>query len=139
MHRFELTGVLIGSEHHLHGVVTHRELLAPYAGFEKEETIAIQFHHNNIKVEGFDKTETVDVLRTEFLKNYEKYLEVGYLHVTLEQHKETKHGLHRVVCKMKLSGKPGVFYATHEGYGPMQAMRNTYLAIEHQINKVKRI
>ncbi len=39
---------------------------------------------------------------------------------------------------MKLSGKPGVFYATQEGYGPLQAMRNAFLAIEHQINKVKK-
>jgi ribosome-associated translation inhibitor RaiA len=63
---------------------------------------------------------------------------VGYLHVSLEQHKEIKQGLFRVVCEMKLSGKPGVFYATQEGYGPMQAMRNAFLAIEHQINKVKK-
>jgi hypothetical protein len=39
---------------------------------------------------------------------------------------------------MKLSGKPGVFYATQEGYGPHQAMRNAFLAIEHQINKAKK-
>ncbi len=138
MHTSELPGVLIGKENHLHGIVTHKELLAPYADFEDEETIAIQFHHNNSKVEGFDKEETVSFLREEFLKNYEKFLVVGYLHVTLEQHKEIKQGLHRVVCEMKLSGKPGVFYATHEGYGPNQAMRNAFLAIEHQINKVKR-
>jgi len=138
MHQFELPGVLIGKENHLHGIVTHKELLAPYAGFEKEETIAIQFHHRNNKVQGFEKEQAVDLLRAEFLKNYEKYLEVGYLHVSLEQHKETKQGLFRVVCEMKLSGKPGVFYATQEGYGPHQAMRNAFLAIEHQINKVKK-
>jgi CBS domain-containing protein/ribosome-associated translation inhibitor RaiA len=138
MHRFELPGILIGAERHLHGVVTHKELLAPYAGFEKEETIAIQFHHHNINVEGFDKEQAASLLREEFLKHYEKFLVVGYVHVSLEQHKETKQGLHRVVCEMKLSGKPGVFYATHEGYGPNQAMRNAFLAIEHQINKVKK-
>ncbi|MBE3120715.1 MAG: CBS domain-containing protein [Thermoplasmata archaeon] len=139
MHRFDVNGVLIGSEHRLHGIVTHKELLAPYAaGFDKEETIAIQFHHRNNKVKDFDKEQTVQFLREEFLKNYEKYLEVGYLHVSLEQHKEIKQGLFRVVCEMKLSGKPGVFYATQEGYGPMQAMRNAFLAIEHQINKVKK-
>ncbi len=138
MHKSELPGILIGKENHLHGIVTHKEFLAPYAGFWEEENIAVQFHHNNIKVEGFDKEEAVNFLREEFLKNYEKYLVVGYLHVSLEQHKEIKQGLHRVVCEMKLSGKPGVFYATHEGYGPNQAMRNAFLAIEHQINKVKK-
>jgi predicted transcriptional regulator len=138
MYQFELPGVLIGKGNHLHGIVTHKELLAPYAGFEKEETIAIQFHHRNNKVQGFEKEQAVDLLRAEFLKNYEKYLEVGYLHVSLEQHKETKQGLFRVVCEMKLSGKPGVFYATQEGYGPHQAMRNAFLAIEHQINKAKK-
>ncbi len=138
MHKFEQPGILIGKDNHLYGIVTHHELLAPYGGFDREETIEIQFHHNNDKVEGFDKQETADVLREEFLKNYEKYLEVGYLHVTLEQHKETKQGLHRVVCEMKLSGRPGIFYTTSEGYGPMQAIQNAYRAIEHQINKVKR-
>ena len=138
MHESKLPGMLIGKENHLHGIVTHKEFLVPYAGFEKEETIAIQFHHRNNQVIGFDKEQTVQFLREEFLKNYEKYLEVGYLHVSLEQHKETKQGLFRVVCEMKLSGKPGVFYATQEGYGPMQAMRNAFLAIEHQINKVKK-
>lgn len=138
MHQFELPGVLIGKENHLQGIVTHKELLAPYAGFEKEETIAIQFHHRNTKVQGFEKEQAAEILRAEFLKNYEKYLVVGYLHVSLEQHKETKQGLFRVVCEMKLSGKPGVFYATQEGYGPQQAMRNAFLAIEHQINKAKK-
>jgi len=138
MHSFDLPGILIGKEHHLHGIVTHKEFLAPYAGFEKEETIAIQFHHRNTKVQGFEKEQAAKILYEEFLKNYEKYLQVGYLHVSLEQHKETKQGLFRVVCEMKLSAKPGVFYATHEGYGPQQAMRNAYLAIEHQINKAKK-
>ncbi len=138
MHKFELPGILIGKENHLHGIVTHKEFLAPYTRFEKEETIAIQFHHRNTKVQGFDKQQAATLLRQEFLKNYEKYLEVGYLHVSLEQHKEVKQGLFRVVCEMKLSGKPGVFYATHEGYGPQQAMRNAYLAIEHQMNKAKK-
>lgn len=138
MHSSELPGVLIGKENHLHGIVTHKEFLMPYAGFDKEETIAVQFHPRNNKVNGFDKEQTVQFLREEFLKNYEKFLVVGYLHVSLEQHKEIKQGLHRVVCEMKLSGKPGVFYATQEGYGPMQAMRNAFLAIEHQINKAKK-
>jgi len=138
MHKFEQPGILIGKDDHLYGIVTHQEFLAPFGGYEKEETIAIQFHHNNDKVEGFDKQEAADVLRGEFLKNYEKFLEVGYLHVTLEQHKETKQGLHRVVCEMKLSGRPGIFYTTSEGFGPMQAIGNAYRAIEHQINKVKK-
>jgi CBS domain-containing protein len=138
MHTSDLPGVLIGKENHLHGIVTHKEFLSPYAGFDKEETIAVQFHPRNSKVKGFDKEQAVDFLREEFLKNYEKFLVTGYLHVSLEQHKEIKQGLYRVVCEMKLSGKPGVFYATHEGYGPMQAMRNAFLAIEHQINKAKK-
>lgn len=137
MHRFDQNGILIGNEHHLDGIVTHKELLMPFTGLQKEETIAIQFHPSAAKVEGFDKDEAVDMLRGEFLRNYEKFLQTGYLHVSLEQHKEAKQGLHRVVCEMKLSGKPGVFYATQEGNGPLQAMRNAYLAIEHQINKTK--
>ena len=137
MHKFDLNGVLIGKENNLHGIVTHKELLAPFAGIAKQEPFEIQFHHNTKKVDEFDKEQTIQFLRGEFLNHYEKFLEYGYLHVSLEQHKETKHGIHRVVCEMKLSSQRGVFYASHEGQGPMQAMKNAYEAIEHQIRKAK--
>jgi hypothetical protein len=39
---------------------------------------------------------------------------------------------------MKLSSQKGVFYASHEGWGSLQAMKNTYGAIEHQIQKAKK-
>ena len=137
MHKFDLTGVLIGKENNLHGIVTHKELLAPFVGLAEPEPFEIQFHHNTKKVDGFDKEQTSSFLRAEFLNHYEKFLESGYLHVSLEQHKETKHGLPRVVCEMKLSSQRGVFYASHEGWGPMQTMRNSFEAIEHQISKAK--
>jgi len=137
MHKFEQTGILIGKENNLHGIVTHKELLAPLVGLQKQENFEIQYHHNTKTVNGFDKEQSSHLLREEFLGHYEKFLETGYLHVSLEQHKETKHGVPRVVCEMKLSSRKGVFYASHEGWGPMQAMRNSFEAIEHQIRKVK--
>jgi CBS domain-containing protein len=137
MHKFRLAGMLIGKENHLHGIVTHKELLAPFVTLLKSESFEIQFHKNTKKVNGFDKEHSVHFLREEFLQHYEKYLEFGYLHVSLEQHKETKNQLYRVVCEMKLSSQKGVFYASHEGWGPVQAMKNTALAIEHQIGKAK--
>ena len=137
MHKFDLTGALIGKENTLSGIVTHKEFLAPFAELQKQEPFAIQFHHNTKKVEGFDKEGAVRFLREEFLKNYEKFLQFGYLHVSLEQHKEGKEGVHRVVCEIKLSTQRGIFYASHEGMGPSQAMKNTMQAIEHQIRKAK--
>jgi len=139
MHKFELSGILIGKENNLHGIVTHKELLSPFAVLEKSEAFEIQFHHNTKNVEDFDKQQSVRYLREEFLKHYEKFLEFGYLHVSLEQHKETKEGLYRIICEMKLSSQRGIFYASHEGWGPMQAMKNSFMAIEHQINKAKEI
>ena len=137
MHKFRLSGMLIGKENHLHGIVTHKELLAPFSSLLKSEIIDIQFHKNTKKVNGFDKEHAIHLLREEFLKHYEKFLEFGYLHVSLEQHKQTKNKLYRVACEMKLSSQKGVFYASHEGWGPMQAMKNTAQAIEHQIKKAK--
>lgn len=137
MNKFDQDGVLIGKENNLHGIVTHKELLAPFVGLAEPEPFEIQFHHNTKKVDGFDKEQASSFLRAEFLNHYEKFLETGYLHVSLEQHKETKHDIHRVVCEMKLSSQRGVFYASHEGQGPMQAMKNAYEAIEHQIRKAK--
>jgi CBS domain-containing protein len=137
MNKFDQDGVLIGKENNLHGIVTHKELLAPFVGLAEPEPFEIQFHHNTKKVDGFDKEQASSFLRAEFLNHYEKFLETGYLHVSLEQHKETKRGIYRVVCEMKLSSQRGVFYASHEGQGPMQAMKNAYEAIEHQIRKAK--
>lgn len=137
MDKFELNGMLIGKENNLHGIVTHKELLSSFASIQKSEPFAIQFHRNTKKVDGFDKEQAVNFLRDEFLQHYEKFLEFGYLHVSLEQHKETKNTLHRIVCEMKLSSQRGIFYASHEGWGPTQAMKNAYEAIEHQIRKAK--
>ncbi len=137
MNKFDQDGILIGKDNNLHGIVTHKELLAPFVGLTEPEPFEIQFHHNTKKVDGFDKEQVSSFLRVEFLNHYEKFLETGYLHVSLEQHKEAKHGIHRVVCEMKLSSRRGIFYASHEGHGPMQAMKNAYEAIEHQIRKAK--
>lgn len=137
MDKFELDGMLIGKEDHLHGTVTHKELLSPFNSIQESEPFEIQFHRNTKKVDGFDKEHTVNFLRQEFLKHYEKFLEFGYLHVSLEQHKETKNNLYRIVCEMKLSSQRGIFYASHEGWGPMNAMKNSFEAIEHQIEKAK--
>jgi len=137
MHKFRLNGMLIGKENNLHGIVTHKELLAPFTSLLRSEPFEIQFHKNTKKISGFDKDHAVHFLREEFLQHYEKFLEFGYLHVSLEQHKETKEKLYRIVCEMKLSSQKGIFYASHEGWGPMQAMKNTTQAIEHQINKAK--
>lgn len=138
MHKFELPGVLIGKENSLHGVVTHRELLAPFVDLSRQETIEIVFHRNTKKVDGFDKGQAAHFLYEDFLRHYEKFLDLGSLHVSLEQHREVKQGIHRIVCEMKLSSKQGVFYATHEGWGPMQALKNTTDAIQHQLRKAKR-
>jgi len=138
MHKFELNGMLIGKENNLQGIVTHKELLSSFVLFKKSELFEIQFHKNTKEIKGFDKENAVNFLREEFLKNYEKFLEFGYLHVSLEQHKEIKNTLYRVVCEMKLSSQKGVFYASHEGWGPVQAMKNTYRAIEHQLQKAKK-
>lgn len=138
MHKLELNGMLIGKENHLQGTVTHKELLSQLTPLQRSEPFEIQFHRNTKKVEGFDKEFAVNFLREEFLRNYEKFLQFGYLHVSLEQHKEVKEGIHRVICEMKLSTQRGIFYASHEGWGHIQAMKNSFLAIEHQINKAKR-
>jgi hypothetical protein len=73
------------------------------------------------------------------LKNYEKFLGFGYLHVSLEQHKETKQGIHRSHLRDETLISTWDFYASHEGLGPMQAMKNSFEAIEHQIKKQKKL
>lgn len=137
MDKYEMNGMLIGKENNLQGIITHKELLSSFVLLKKSESFEILFHKNTKKVEGFDKENAVNLLREEFLKHYEKFLEFGSLHVSLEQHKDIKNTLYRVVCEMKLSSQKGVFYASHEGWGPLQAMKNTYGAIEHQIQKAK--
>jgi len=137
MHKFKLTGMLIGNENNLHGIVTHKELLAPFVTSVKPEKFDILFHKNTKKVSGFDKEKAANMLKTEFLQHYEKFLELGFLHVSLEQHKEIKEKLYKITCEMKLSTQKGVFYASNYGWGPMQAMKNTVRSLEHQVQKAK--
>jgi hypothetical protein len=101
------------------------------------ESFEIQFHRNTKTIDGFDKTHITHLLQGEFLHHYQHFLKTGYLHISLEQHKETKMKQHRIICEMKLSSVRGVFYASHEGWGSEDAIRNTYKAIEHQIIKAK--
>lgn len=43
-----------------------------------------------------------------------------------------------ITCQIRLSSIRGMMYATDEGYGVIQVLKNTVNALEHQIKKVKR-
>lgn len=129
-------GMLIAKEKKLMGIVTKKDLLEPIASYGREEKIYIQFSGELDKIEGFDKEEGMLYLK-EFVRKYEEFLENGYLCAYLKQHKEKKHGLSLIYCKLRLSSPKGFFIASSEGWGFRQALKNTINAMEKQIEKEK--
>ncbi|MCD6171228.1 MAG: CBS domain-containing protein [Thermoplasmata archaeon] len=129
-------GMLIGKDDKLIGIVTKKDLLEPIASYGKEEKVFIQFCGEIDKIEEFDSKEGKQQLKN-FIRKYENFLENGYLYAYLKKHKEIKHGLPLIYCKLRLSSPKGIFVAANEGYGFRQALKNAIDAMEKQIEKIK--
>ena len=129
-------GMLIAENEKLVGIVTKKDLLEPIASHGKEEKIFVQLCGEMDKIEGFDKEEAMSQLE-EFIRKHEEFLETGYLCAYLKQHKEKKHGLPLVYCKIRLSSPKGFFIADDDGWGFRQAMKKAITAIEKQIERLK--
>jgi len=139
MLKYNLKGVLVGKNEQLHGIVTKKDLLKSIAGcIRKEENIEIRFDKRIDEIQNFDREEAKNSLKDELVKKYEEFLREGYIYVSMKQHKERKRGLPLITCQIRLSTFREMMYATDEGYGFMQAFKNTVNALEHQIRKIKR-
>jgi CBS domain-containing protein len=132
----KIGGVIVESNGKLEGIVTKKDLLEPIASAEKEEKIFIQFCGELNRVEDFDRSEGITMLKN-FLKKHEGFLETGYLYVYLKQHKEKKHGIPLEYCKLRLSCPKGVFIAADNGWGFHAALKNAISAMEKQIEKAR--
>jgi len=129
-------GMLICEDDKLVGIVTKKDLLEPIASYAREEKIFAQLAGELHKIEGFDRDEAMTYIN-EFIRKHEEFLENGYLYCYLKQHKERKHGLPLVYCKIRLSSPKGFFVADDDGWGFRQAMKKAILAIEKQIERIK--
>jgi len=129
-------GMLICEDSKLVGIITKKDLLEPIASYAREEKIFAQLAGELHKIEGFDKEEAM-IYINEFIRKHEEFLENGYLYCYLKQHKEKRHGLPLVYCKIRLSSPKGFFVADDDGWGFRQAMKKTILAIEKQIERAK--
>jgi len=136
MHDLMEKGMIVSSDGKLMGIVTKKDLLEPIASTEKEEKIFVQFCGELDRVEDFDRSEGMTLLNN-FLRKHETFLETGYLYVYLKQHKERKHGIPLVYCKLRLSCPKGVFTAADNGWGFHAALKNAVSAMEKQIEKAK--
>ena len=132
----ELGGIIIGEGRKLVGIITKKDLLEPVASYGEEEKIFVQIGGEIDRIENFDKDEAMLHLK-EFVRKHEEFLENGYLYAYLKQHKERKHGLPLIYCKIRLSSPKGLFIAADSGWGYRQAMKKAMEAIEKQIEKEK--
>jgi predicted transcriptional regulator len=134
--KYNITGILIGIDKNLHGMVTKKDLLEPIAVQEREEKMVIQFAGDLDKIEGFDKEEGRSYL-IDAIGKHEDFLRTGYLYVHLKKHKETRYGSSSICCKIRLSSPRGMFIASEEGWGFAYALKNAASIIERQIRKAK--
>jgi predicted transcriptional regulator len=137
MLRFNLRGMLLGENKKLEGIITKKDLLEPIISSREKIPFFIQFAGELDSIKNFNKKEPKKDLETTFLK-YLDFLENIHLFVHLKQHNEKRRGVHLIYCKMRLSSPRGMFIASDEGWGFMQAIRNTSDNIEKQIRRTKR-
>lgn len=138
MKEFNFRGMLLGTEEELDGVITKRDLLEPIARSEVIEPLIIQFSGDLDRLSGFSK----ETARRQIRETFEKYMDFlknAYVHVRMKQHDETRKNMHLIHCKIRLStpGGRGMFIASDEGWGFVDAINKTTEAIEKQIKKDK--
>jgi CBS domain-containing protein len=134
--KFDITGILIGTDKNLQGMVTKKDLLEPIAIQKREEKMVIQFAGDLDIIEGFDKEEGRSYLINAIGK-HEDFLKKGYLYVHLKRHKETRHGSSSIYCKIRLSSPRGMFIASEEGWGFTYALKNAASTLERQVRRAK--
>jgi predicted transcriptional regulator/ribosome-associated translation inhibitor RaiA len=129
-------GVLIGEDHNVSGIVTKRDLLEPLATYTITEPIVIQFSGELEKISEFNKQRPKEIIYNNFKKHLD-YLDNAYVYVRLKRHTEQSKGKHIIFCKMRLSSPRGMFIASEEGWGFMDAVNKSCEAIEKQIRRNK--
>jgi len=138
MIKTNLRVVLIGKNQHIQGIVTMHDILSIMSGSDNIENIEIRFDKRIYEVKDFDKLKVEDFLNENLIRKYEEFLKEGYLYISMKEHKQSKDNAPLITCQIRLSSFRGMMYATDEGYGVIQALKNTLDALEHQIKKVKR-
>jgi predicted transcriptional regulator len=137
MLKLSLSGMLLGENKNLKGIITKKDLLEPIISSRQKLPLFIQFAGELDSIKNFNKNEAIKDLENTFLK-YIDYLENIHLFVHLKQHNEKRRGVHLIYCKMRLSSLRGMFIASDDGWGFMQAIRNTSKDVEKQIRRTKR-
>jgi len=130
----KIGGMLIGEEKRLHGIITVKDILEPLT-VKKGEEVFIQFCGEMEEIEDFDKEEGMAYI-LELIRKKERMLKNGYIYVYLKRHKEKKHGLSRVYCKIRASSPSHLFVASSEGWGFRQALKNAIKTLEKQMEKI---
>ncbi len=128
-------GMLVGEGKKLVGIITVKDILEPLAS-RKEEKTFIQFCGETDEIEDFDREEGMAHMR-ELLRKYSSVLEDGFLYVYLKKYRERKHGLPHVHCRIRATTPHGIFVASRDGWGFIQALKNAVRALEKQMERVK--
>jgi len=138
MIKSNLKEILVGMNQHLQGIATMRDIISIMQGANEIENIKIRFDKRIYKIRDFDSLEVEIFLKDHLLRKYEEFLREGYLYISMKEHKQIQGDIPLLTCQIRLSSFRGMMYATDEGYGVIQAVKNTVDALEHQIKKVKR-
>jgi predicted transcriptional regulator len=129
--------MLLGEKTVLKGILTKKDLLEPIVSSIQEIPLFVQFAGELDTIKNFTKKEPEIYFEKIFLK-YLEFLENIHLFIHLKQYDKTRRGVHLIYCKIRLSSPRGMFIASDQGWGFMQAIRETASDIEKQIRRSKR-
>ncbi len=136
MFKQKYRGMLIGEDNNLQGIVTKKDLLEPLATYTIKEPMVIQFSGELEKINDFNKQRPKEIIHSNFQK-FLDWLNNAHIYVRLKRHTEQSQGKHIIFCKMRLSSPRGMFIASEEGWGYLDAINKCSEAIDKQIRKKK--
>ncbi|MDI3474437.1 MAG: hypothetical protein PWQ79_945 [Thermococcaceae archaeon] len=126
--------VVVNEENKVVGILTMKDLLLPISKMtEKEARFYLQLGGDASILSDFTRERIISDIRR-FIDGYEDLLgQEGTIYLYIRRFKEKFRGVHLYQARMRIVTDRGVFIATGETWGAIQAVHDALRAIERQL------
>ncbi|ASJ10922.1 inosine-5-monophosphate dehydrogenase [Thermococcus sp. P6] len=126
--------IVVDKEDRVKGVLTVKDVLLPISRMvEKEARFYLQLGGDASVLSDFTRERIVEDVR-DFVDGYEDLLgQEGIIYLYIRRFNERFRGVHLYQARMRVATDRGVFVATGESWGAIQAVHDALRAIERQI------
>ncbi|WP_010478117.1 CBS domain-containing protein [Thermococcus zilligii] len=126
--------VVVNEDNKVVGVLTVKDLLLPISKMtEKEARFYLQLGGDASTLSDFTRERIISDIKR-FVDGYESLLgQEGVIYLYIRRFKEKFRGVHLYQARMRISTDRGLFVATGESWGAIQAVHDALRAIERQL------